>query len=275
MSGALWDLDAPRITQPLLTAVELTLWQCGADRSHLVSFNEAHKLHGALHTALAVGHTSQSAAWSLSLPTPRDRRLWLVTPRADYLDRLPGEVTLFAAPEALNEFVPRARAFWTPAPHELRIGHRAVIRAPKHRAAGEYRVRVFTRTPLVMRKSLSSAERAAGLRDRPLLDRPTQLDGLLAHTASWLGLQTPDAAIAAEVTASDLERVYDEDDEEGVIVGGHWRTGERVGRISGLIGWMDVRCNAVGRWLLDCAERLGIGSRTTIGFGRVRVEDLQ
>ena len=37
-------------------------------------------------------------------------------------------------------------------------------------------------------------------------------------------------------------------------------------------GWIAVRCNAPARWLLDCAELLGLGSKTALGFGRVLVE---
>jgi CRISPR/Cas system endoribonuclease Cas6 (RAMP superfamily) len=41
-----------------------------------------------------------------------------------------------------------------------------------------------------------------------------------------------------------------------------------------LVGTIDVECNALGRWLLDVAALIGLGSKTSIGFGRVRVEDL-
>lgn len=266
------QLASPRLSRPILHAAQIELRSGEVDRAPLVTYRDAHCLHGALHAALGVGHSGVTAEWSIQLPAPRDPRLWVITPRAEILDAIPAELTSFAPPPSLNEFTPRARSFWQPAPHRCRIAARARVLAPRPRDAGTYRVRVLTRTPIVLRQSLSGAARAAGASRAPL-DAPTCIAGPLAHTALWLGLMTPASAIVADVTSFDLERVLDEDDEEGVIVGGHWRSGDHTGRIIGHGGWLEVECNAVGRWLLDCAARIGLGGKTTLGFGRIQVID--
>jgi hypothetical protein len=68
-----------------------------------------------------------------------------------------------------------------------------------------------------------------------------------------------------------LRRV-EEREHDGLAVGGHWQVGDRRGRIACMEGWLAVRCNAPARWLLDCAELLGLGSKTALGFGRLLVE---
>jgi CRISPR/Cas system endoribonuclease Cas6 (RAMP superfamily) len=41
----------------------------------------------------------------------------------------------------------------------------------------------------------------------------------------------------------------------------------------GLLGELLVECNAPALWLLRCAKLVGLGSDTSRGFGRVRLED--
>lgn len=269
-----WGIGSPSLSRPFMHAAEIRLIQRGVCRSSSIGFADAIKFHGAIHNALGKSHDYIARDWTLVLPSPADRRLWMIAPHAEFFEQLPPSVTLYAPPESLNEFRPRARAFWEPAPHELRVGMRAAIRPPVTREPGMYRVRVNLLTPLVLRKSVTKAMRLADEVVREIVEDPKSLAGSLEHVAMWLGLQTPNAAIHAAVTGFDVERVLDADDEDGVIVGGHWRDGERTGRIAGLLGWIDLECNAVARWLLDCAVRTGIGARTTLGFGRIEVIDL-
>lgn len=255
-----WSLPSPDHTAPIALAVQLRFSQRGIPRQRIRDYGGARVLHGALHRAVDVGHSRAAPAWSLVLPSPRDARLWLVAYRADVLDRLPRSVLLAGDDE----------------PHELAFGLRSVLRAPPARAPGSYRVRVHCETPLVLRRGISRAARERGERDpHDLQDAPATISGSLLQVATRIGL----AGIAHDhvvttVRKRDVERVMDDDGEDGVRVGSHWRIGEHRGRIACLVGWLDVECNAPARWLLDCAERVGLGAKTALGFGRVRVEDL-
>ena len=50
--------------------------------------------------------------------------------------------------------------------------------------------------------------------------------------------------------------------------------GDKYGVVHGWTGSMVLSVNATARWLLHAAERLGLGSRTAFGFGRIRVTSL-
>ena len=47
--------------------------------------------------------------------------------------------------------------------------------------------------------------------------------------------------------------------------------GEKYGTVGGFVGSLIVETNAVGEWLLRCAESVGLGGKTAFGFGRIRV----
>lgn len=258
-TGDAWALPSPEHAAPLALAVELRLSQHGEPRQRVRDYGGARVLHGALHRAVEVGHSRAAPAWSLVLPTDRSARLWLVAYRAEILERLPRSV-LLAGDDA---------------PHDLALGLRSVLRAPRPRAPGSYRVRVRCETPLVLRKGISGAQRRAGELDpHELQDDPQTLTGSLLQVAHRVGLPPlRETQLVAQVVARDLERVLDDDGEDGVRVGSHWRIGQERGRVCALVGWVDVECNAVARWLLDCAALVGLGAKTTLGFGRVRVED--
>jgi hypothetical protein len=260
-----WRLASPQYDKPLAYAAELRLLRKGENRSSSVGFVEAVRLHGALHSEMGLAHNRVFRDWTLFLPTPSDRRLWMIARDRSLFEQLPQHIVL-AAPSRRLDFDKSMFAA-----HEIKLGLRATLRPPRAREAGQYRVRVQTITPIVMRRDKYVTK--LGRRVRELYDRIERLVGPLAYVARWLGLDVPEQHIIATVIAQDVERVIDRDGRDGIRVGGHWMDGEKRGRIVGLVGWLDIECNAVGRWLLDCAALVGLGARTTIGFGRVRVED--
>lgn len=237
-----WRLPSPEPGGPIAVAVEL---RCPRVRDH----GAARLLHAALHSHWRVGHDQQSP-YALALPRPGDPRLWLICLRAELLRRLPERVRIG------RDTVP------------LDPGLRAIIRARPQRPAGEHRALVRTLGPLVLRAGSSGpAERHR----RALQDQPTTLTGSLLQVALRLGLEVRSDELVADVVSYQLRRLS-ERDEDGLRVGGHWQIGDRGGRVACAEGWIAVRCNAPARWLLDCAELVGLGSKTALGFGRVCVE---
>ena len=237
-----WRIPSPEPGAPIAVAVEL---RCPRVRDH----GAARLLHAALHAHWCVGHDQQSP-YSLALPRPADPRLWLIATRAELLARVPERVRIG------RDTV------------DLSPGLRAILRAPPQRPAGEHRALVRTLAPLVLRVSHSGV---AGSHRRALQDQPASLTGSLLQVALRLGLPCRSSDLRADVLSYQLRRVGERED-EGLRVGGHWQVGDRRGRIGCLDGWLAVRCNAPARWLLDCAELLGLGSKTALGFGRIAVE---
>ena len=130
------------------------------------------------------------------------------------------------------------------------------VRAPARLDAGRYRVTIETLTPVSWAR-----------------------DG---HSVAVLApkVQTMEGAceiIGRKVRVShDGSKVYDvthETSREAVYVGGHIARGsKRRGEVIALVGTITVRCNAHAAWLLSCADRVGIGGATALGFGRVTVK---
>ena len=237
-----WRLPSPEPGGPIAVAVEL---RCPRVRDH----GAARLLHAALHAQWQVGHDQQSP-YALALPRPADPHLWLICLRADLLRHLPERVRIG------RDTV------------DLSPGLRAILRARPQRPAGEHRALVRTLAPLVLRQSHSGV---VGSHRRALQEEPVSLVGSLLQVGLRLGLVTRSSELVADVVSHQLRRVA-ERDQDGLRVGGHWQVGDRRGRIGCLEGWLAVRCNAPARWLLDCAELVGLGSKTALGFGRVTVE---
>lgn len=237
-----WRLPSPEPGGPIAVAVEL---RCPRVRDH----GAARLLHAALHAAWQVGHDQQSP-YALALPRPADPHLWLICLRAELLRRLPERVRIG------RDTV------------DLSPGLRAILRARPQRPAGEHRALVRTLAPLVLRAGASGpAERHR----RALQDQPSTLVGSLLQVGLRLGLAVRSSDLVADVLSYQLRRVA-EGEQDGLRVGGHWQIGDRGGRIACTEGWLAVRCNAPARWLLDCAELVGLGSKTALGFGRITVE---
>lgn len=252
-----WSLPSPAVPPVIAHAAEIRFSQRGIPRERVRDHFAARMLHGALHHALGVGHSLDRTPLWIVLPARRGDRLWLCSHDSALLDRLPRSVLLGSDEEA----------------HDLAVHSRARIKSPPPREPGQYRARVLTRGPLALKKSNRTIERAEGESKRAArfghiqLD-PRDLSGTLERVAARIGVELPAKHIIARVVSHDLERI-----EDGVRVGGHWTTGGRPGTVDALIGVLDIECNAVGRWLLDAAALVGLGSRTSIGFGRVSAED--
>ncbi len=261
-----WALPSPALDRHLVTAASLRLTQRGIPRRRVRDHGGARLLHGALHRALNIGHDLDKTPLWLALPTERSGALWLlVAPQHESILALPSE------PSSGPRLPASVHLGTDDAPHELAIVARTRIKAPAPRAPGQYRARVIAAGPLVIKKS----NRLIAKRDRALpylhqlQTNPTSLDGVIERVAARVGLQIRAEQIIARVIAHDLDEI-----EGGVRVGGHWRSGARGGVVECMVGTIDVECNAVGRWLLDCAALVSLGGKVALGFGRVRVEDL-
>lgn len=127
------------------------------------------------------------------------------------------------------------------------------IKAPDVRRRGRQRLTISTITPVVIESADRTVTRAVPIAS-------SILSALTVNLPERLGLVGFDAASAV------LDVVSHETATDTVPVGGKW------GDVNGWAGAVVVECNAVARWLLEAAARgPGLGGRTAIGFGRVRV----
>jgi hypothetical protein len=206
-------------------------------RPEAITLRHTRLLHGIVSHALGVPH--ESARGVFSLVPSRDGCGW--------------GVIVYEGTEA------------TLTTHAVRYGGRGAmlsvvglprrVKAPAALDAGRYRVSIETITPVSWAR-----------------------DG---HSVAVLApkVQTMEGAgeiIGRKVRVShEGARVFDvthETRREAVYVGGHIARGsKRRGEVIALVGTINVRCNAHAAWLLSCADRVGIGGATALGFGRVKV----
>lgn len=142
------------------------------------------------------------------------------------------------------------------------------VRAPKPVAAGQYRLRIRNITPVVhTRASLCGRSKGESI------IQPTSktIQQALNRVSQVLGLTTPERNIQISVLGCDTESV---ECFVGGGVSGHFQRGKKRGVVEGWIGVIDVECNAVAAWLLQCAEFVSLGGSSALGFGRVRVEPM-
>lgn len=143
----------------------------------------------------------------------------------------------------------------------LELGPLLMLRTPAAPEPGRYFVTLDAITPVVIR--------ATGKRKTTVRTSPTSgsLSGSLVSLARRrLGLALEERDVPVIVHGQSTEqRVVD--------VGGHWGglDDDGPGRIRGWVGHVTVETNAVGAWLIACAERLGLGRGSSLGFGRVVV----
>lgn len=118
------------------------------------------------------------------------------------------------------------------------------------------RLRIDTITPVCIRSSSASGKK---LRESPMAS--SILSTLTMSLPQKLGL------IAFDPASAMLEIVRGDFDVVRVPIGGKW------GVVSGWAGTCVVDVNAVAGWLLACAALIGLGGRTAIGFGRIKISE--
>jgi hypothetical protein len=129
------------------------------------------------------------------------------------------------------------------------------VKAPPPVPSGRHRVTIETITPVSWARESHSVA--------ILAPKVSTLEG----SCEVLGRRALVSHEGARIFAvdHDLRR-------ESVYVGGHVARGsKRRGEVIAVVGIVTVTCNAHAAWLLLCAERLGIGGATALGFGRVKV----
>lgn len=130
-----------------------------------------------------------------------------------------------------------------------------VAAPPRVTRRGRIPVRLTTVTPITMSKDGHTRAEV----------RPTQATIERSLRGSFLervGLQGMDPdLVRAEVTSIRTEPAH-------VPLGG------KYGVVGGWSGQVDLEVNAPALWLLQCAEKVGLGSRVSFGFGRIVVEEI-
>jgi CRISPR-associated endoribonuclease Cas6 len=146
-------------------------------------------------------------------------------------------------------------------PVQVKFGVFAKLKAPnwKQEHRGKLRIKVDTLTPVVIRA------------DGQLRERPTNQSlhsGLTAMFLSRLGIT--DAALCSDIRKEARVHVVSDNTRlESIRIGGHFET------VKGFFGSFTVEANASARWLLKCAQLIGLGGQTSIGFGRVKCQILE
>jgi hypothetical protein len=190
-------------------------------------------VHGMI-SALTGGHTGRNPRFSL-LPFPSPFG-WAV-----YLNSDEGAMR-FAVKRLDGELYGRSVVITT--------GSLIRLKSPTVARRGHVRLRLDAITPVCVRSGLTicTAPTAHSLVSALTVEFPERL-GLLREDAARIKLDV-------------IERATES---SAVPLGG------KYGLVRGWIGHCIVETNAVGHWLLLCAERIGLGARTAFGFGRVRV----
>jgi CRISPR-associated endoribonuclease Cas6 len=199
-----------------------------------IRMQDTRGLHGALTAILDRGHEQHTPNFAL-VP---DRLAWGV-----YWWREEG---LRFAGRTING------ALWD-RPTAFRFGPLWRIKAPTIAKRGRQRVRVDAITPVCSRAYGSTVYRSTPTSD-------VMHSMLAAQFAHRLGL-----SYLAKQDLVRVEIVSSKTDPAPV------NAGEHLGRIVGWTGYAELEVNAPALWLLRVAERVGLGGRTSLGFGRIRV----
>lgn len=154
-----------------------------------------------------------------------------------------------------------ADAMLRDAPVTIRCGAVTKLRTPAVEGVGRQRVVLAAETPVVIRHANAGATDHGDAKQVYLYPVEHALVSTLTNAlAERLGLKLAPADLALKILATETRT-------ERVVIGhlnGHGVVRGWTGRVA-----MDV--SPLGRWLLDCAARIGLGGRTAFGFGRVKV----
>jgi len=202
-----------------------------------IELRNARGLHGALTALLDIGHVPRFPLFSLR-PVARGWAVhWWHETGSKFANR-------------------RVNGALFDRPTTFKFGPAFRLRAPVVKRRGRQRVRIDTITPVVIRTGGGKAECV----------RPSTISMREALTGEWLqrfGLRY--------ITTQDLARVEVlkvETEPTSIPFGG------KYGTVRGWSGAVELEVNAVSRWLLELASRVGFGSRTAFGCGVIRVTEL-
>lgn len=150
----------------------------------------------------------------------------------------------------------------------FRFGQRERVRAPPPVPAGRYEVLLVAHSPINVRNEGGTERRSA------LEPNSRFVEGSLRGLATQrLGLRILPEHVSVLVMQSNAEA-------RRVRVGGHWgcvrdERGDRdMGAVTGDTGVAMLECNAVGLWLLQVAETIGLGGRVGLGFGHIELREV-
>jgi hypothetical protein len=199
-----------------------------------IALRNTRGLHGAITTILSEGHRPRLPLFSL-FPIERGWGVHFWCERGTRFALRRFNAALFDRPTAFS-FGPAWR-----------------LRAPSIARRGRQRMVIDTITPVVIRAD-GGAKRCV---------RPTSIalqDTLAGEWLQRFGLEylRERDLVRVECVEVDTEPVH-------VPIGG------KYGVVHGWAGRVVVECNAPARWLLEVGARVGIGSRTAFGCGRIRV----
>lgn len=234
-----WTLPAPAPPCPHLPGGGLVL-HLEPVPARAIELGQARLLHGLITDLVDVPHDPAMPAWAL-VPWPAPPG-WAVYLRSeDHVAAL-----------ALGRH--EGRLFGQPV--WASFGAPIRLRYPPPLAPGRYQLRIDAVTPVCIRHNVTGS-RAKTTHLTPAAEN--LLSALTQAFPTRIGLPGLDPGTAAlRVVARRTEAVR-------VPCGSH------LGQIRGWTGSVMVEANAVAAWLLGCAAQVGLGGRTALGFGRVRV----
>jgi hypothetical protein len=153
-------------------------------------------------------------------------------------------------------------------PRILTLGPRVRLRMPALCTEGEHLLCLDTVTPISVRTGQadgSSVYRTA----------PAEISIVSAlRNSRWIAAATGIDLHRGESAPLSVAIVGGETHVERVPVGQTRPKTWTGGVVIGWAGRVILRCDARTRWLLEIAERVGLGGRVSLGFGRFRLRDL-
>jgi hypothetical protein len=204
----------------------------------MVAHRHTYLLHGVLTTLTGVPHDPLSPLWAL-VPWPSPTG-WAVYWWRDE------EARRFGARGFSARFADKIG--------RVRFGLLGRVRTPVLARRGRSRITVTALTPVCCRNGGGST-----LYTAPTAE--TLISTLGQRLARQLGL---------EVDAPDICLTMRDRRTEAATV----QQGPKMGLMRGWVGEVDLEVNAVSRWLLEVAARgPGLGGRTALGFGRIRLTE--
>lgn len=206
-----------------------------------IELRNTRALHGMVTKLMGIPHDSQIAQFTLT-PWPCPFGWGLYSQHCDVMQRLAGKT---------HDAVLFDRGV------QVKCGHLARIKAPVVTRRGRRRLRIDAVTPVIVRDSSTST--------RSTYTAPTA-DNLHSTLAFWLPRR-----IDVDVTGEAFPLELATRETEAATV----ETGGKFGNTRGWTGHVIVETNAIGHWLLEVAARIGLGGRVALGFGRVRVSEVE